>query len=160
MWYFELVYIDLIESPTLETRSLVIRFQEQSEKDQSSRIWFHWMSRLFCYAHISSAFQFDFDKLKYDICVIVCGADFVVTFRSQFGNIILGIFLLIRRLIDILLKCRWLEYRLHKFYVRTCVLLQIKIQNKIQIKSLVWCPGQNKRIAPLSFLHGCRKRRL
>jgi hypothetical protein len=24
----------------------------------------------------------------------------------------------------------------------------------------VWCPGQNKRIAPLSFLHGCRKRRL
>jgi hypothetical protein len=25
---------------------------------------------------------------------------------------------------------------------------------------LVWCPGQNKRIAPLSFLHGCRKRRL
>jgi hypothetical protein len=26
--------------------------------------------------------------------------------------------------------------------------------------SLVWCPGQNKRIAPLSFLHGCRKRRL
>jgi hypothetical protein len=27
-------------------------------------------------------------------------------------------------------------------------------------KGLVWCPGQNKRIAPLSFLHGCRKRRL
>jgi hypothetical protein len=25
---------------------------------------------------------------------------------------------------------------------------------------LVWCPGQNKRIAPLSFRHGCRKRRL
>jgi hypothetical protein len=25
---------------------------------------------------------------------------------------------------------------------------------------LVWCPGQNKRIAPLSFHHGCRKRRL
>jgi hypothetical protein len=25
---------------------------------------------------------------------------------------------------------------------------------------LVWCPGQNKRIAPLSFLHACRKRRL
>jgi glycerol-3-phosphate O-acyltransferase len=25
---------------------------------------------------------------------------------------------------------------------------------------LVWCPGQNKRIAPLSFFHGCRKRRL
>jgi hypothetical protein len=24
----------------------------------------------------------------------------------------------------------------------------------------VWCPGQNKRIAPLSFLHGCRKKRL
>jgi hypothetical protein len=23
---------------------------------------------------------------------------------------------------------------------------------------LVWCPGQNKRIAPLSFLHGCRKK--
>jgi hypothetical protein len=29
----------------------------------------------------------------------------------------------------------------------------------IQI-SLVWCPGQNKRISPLSFLHGCRKKRL
>jgi hypothetical protein len=26
--------------------------------------------------------------------------------------------------------------------------------------TLVWCPGQNKRIAPLSFLHGCHKRRL
>jgi hypothetical protein len=25
---------------------------------------------------------------------------------------------------------------------------------------VVWCPGQNKRIAPLSFLDGCRKRRL
>jgi hypothetical protein len=25
---------------------------------------------------------------------------------------------------------------------------------------LVWSPGQNKRIAPLSFLHGCRKWRL
>jgi hypothetical protein len=25
---------------------------------------------------------------------------------------------------------------------------------------LVWCPGQTKRIAPLSFFHGCRKRRL
>jgi hypothetical protein len=24
----------------------------------------------------------------------------------------------------------------------------------------VWCPGQNKRIAPPSFFHGCRKRRL
>jgi hypothetical protein len=24
----------------------------------------------------------------------------------------------------------------------------------------VWCPGRNKRIAPLTFLHGCRKRRL
>jgi hypothetical protein len=31
-----------------------------------------------------------------------------------------------------------------------------------QIKriDLVWCPGQNKRITPLSFPHGCRKRRL
>jgi hypothetical protein len=28
------------------------------------------------------------------------------------------------------------------------------------LTSLAWCPGQNKRIAPLSFLHGCRKRRL
>jgi hypothetical protein len=27
-------------------------------------------------------------------------------------------------------------------------------------KTLVWCPGQNKRITPLSFLHGYRKRRL
>jgi hypothetical protein len=26
--------------------------------------------------------------------------------------------------------------------------------------SLVWCPGQNKRKARLSCLHGCRKRRL
>jgi hypothetical protein len=26
--------------------------------------------------------------------------------------------------------------------------------------SLVWCPGLNKKIAPLSFFHGCRKRRL
>jgi hypothetical protein len=26
--------------------------------------------------------------------------------------------------------------------------------------SLVWCPGQNKRIGPLIFFHGCRKRRL
>jgi hypothetical protein len=25
---------------------------------------------------------------------------------------------------------------------------------------LVWCTKQNKRIAPLSFLNGCRKRRL
>jgi hypothetical protein len=25
--------------------------------------------------------------------------------------------------------------------------------------SLVWCPGQNKRKTPLSFFHGCRKRR-
>jgi hypothetical protein len=25
---------------------------------------------------------------------------------------------------------------------------------------LVWCPGQNKRIAPLSFFHWCRKMRL
>jgi hypothetical protein len=25
---------------------------------------------------------------------------------------------------------------------------------------LVWCPGQNKRIAPLYALHGRRKRRL
>jgi hypothetical protein len=24
----------------------------------------------------------------------------------------------------------------------------------------VWCPRQNKRIAPLSFFHGCRKMRL
>jgi hypothetical protein len=26
--------------------------------------------------------------------------------------------------------------------------------------SLVWCPVKNKRIAPLLFFHGCRKRRL
>jgi hypothetical protein len=25
---------------------------------------------------------------------------------------------------------------------------------------IVWCSGQNKRIAPLSFFHGCRNRRL
>jgi hypothetical protein len=28
------------------------------------------------------------------------------------------------------------------------------------IISLEWCLGQHKRIAPLSFFHGCRKRRL
>jgi hypothetical protein len=27
------------------------------------------------------------------------------------------------------------------------------------VVSLVWYPGKGKRIAPLSFLHGCRKRR-
>jgi hypothetical protein len=27
-------------------------------------------------------------------------------------------------------------------------------------RCLAWCPGQSKRIAPLSFFHGCRKRRL
>jgi hypothetical protein len=32
-------------------------------------------------------------------------------------------------------------------------------KNKV-FSCLVWCPGQNKRIAPFSFLHGCRKRRL
>jgi hypothetical protein len=30
----------------------------------------------------------------------------------------------------------------------------------IHTTRLVWCPRQNKRIAPLSFFHGCRKRRL
>jgi hypothetical protein len=34
------------------------------------------------------------------------------------------------------------------------------IRDGIKLLSLVWCPGQNKRIAPVSFLHGCRKRRL
>jgi hypothetical protein len=24
----------------------------------------------------------------------------------------------------------------------------------------MWCPGQKKRIAPLPFFHGCRKRQL
>jgi hypothetical protein len=28
------------------------------------------------------------------------------------------------------------------------------------LNGLVWWPEQKKRIAPLSFLHGCRKRRL
>jgi hypothetical protein len=28
------------------------------------------------------------------------------------------------------------------------------------LASLVWCPGQNKRIAPFSLFHGCRKRQL
>jgi hypothetical protein len=27
-------------------------------------------------------------------------------------------------------------------------------------KSLVWCPGQNKIIAPLPFFHGYRKKQL
>jgi hypothetical protein len=31
---------------------------------------------------------------------------------------------------------------------------------KLKDVSLVWCPGQNIRIAPLSFFNGCRKRRL
>jgi hypothetical protein len=31
---------------------------------------------------------------------------------------------------------------------------------KLYYYTLVWCPRQNKRIAPLSFLHGCRIRRL
>jgi hypothetical protein len=25
------------------------------------------------------------------------------------------------------------------------------------VNGLVWCPGQNKRIAPLPFFYGCRK---
>jgi hypothetical protein len=37
--------------------------------------------------------------------------------------------------------------------------LLIAFKNYYKV-SLVWGPGQNKRIAPLSFLHGCRKRRL
>jgi hypothetical protein len=40
---------------------------------------------------------------------------------------------------------------------------RLKTQNfivYIQGVRLVWYPGQNKRIAPLSFLYGCRKRRL
>jgi hypothetical protein len=60
-------------------------------------------------------------------------------------------------------------YRVHHFivifqnYVRTvctiyfCTVL-VTVNNIII--GLVWCPGQNKRIAPLSFLLGCRKRRL
>jgi hypothetical protein len=39
---------------------------------------------------------------------------------------------------------------------------QLKDINNVKNRykgGLVWCPGQNKRIAPLSFLHGCRKRR-
>jgi hypothetical protein len=36
--------------------------------------------------------------------------------------------------------------------------MENKIGLNIIIGCLVWCPGQNKRIAPLSFLHGFRKR--
>jgi hypothetical protein len=36
-------------------------------------------------------------------------------------------------------------------YIFTCLCL---------CKCYVWWPGQNKRIAPLSFFHGCRTRRL
>jgi hypothetical protein len=36
-------------------------------------------------------------------------------------------------------------------------LLNIRI---VCLLGLVWCSGLNKRIAPLSFFHGCRKRRL
>jgi hypothetical protein len=35
-----------------------------------------------------------------------------------------------------------------------------KMHIKIISCGLVWCPGQKKRRTPLSFFHGCRKRRL
>jgi hypothetical protein len=35
-----------------------------------------------------------------------------------------------------------------------------KLFSRVITNRLVWCPGQNKRTAPLSFLHGCPKRRL
>jgi hypothetical protein len=35
----------------------------------------------------------------------------------------------------------------------------IILSTVINVLFLVWCPGQ-KRIAPLSFFHGCRKRQL
>jgi hypothetical protein len=36
----------------------------------------------------------------------------------------------------------------------------LRIIMNYTIDCLMWCPGQNKRIAPPSFLHGCLKRRL
>jgi glyoxylate carboligase len=39
-------------------------------------------------------------------------------------------------------------------------ILLLPTVSRVVSGSLVWCPGQNKRIAPLCFLHGCRKRRL
>jgi hypothetical protein len=62
---------------------------------------------------------------------------------------------------------RGIEFRLSILYVAgsfirysfeftfSCILSSF-----ISMFRLVWCPGQNKRIAPLSLLHGCRKRRL
>jgi hypothetical protein len=52
-----------------------------------------------------------------------------------------------------------MNFYLQSVYTLHCNALQICIIN-FQDEGLVWCPGQNKRIAPLSFLHGCRKRRL
>jgi hypothetical protein len=57
------------------------------------------------------------------------------------------------------------ENNLEKFdsYVQLYVMPTVLLYNNnftiINIVSLglVWCPGQNKRIAPLSFFHGCRK---
>jgi hypothetical protein len=43
----------------------------------------------------------------------------------------------------------------HYFTFFTFILLLFHI-----VIILVWCQGQNKRIAPLSFFNGCRKRRL
>jgi hypothetical protein len=47
----------------------------------------------------------------------------------------------------------------HERYVCNSNITSIK-QYYITILRLVWYPGQNKRIAPLSVLNGCRKRRL
>jgi hypothetical protein len=46
------------------------------------------------------------------------------------------------------------QRKLYKLFLSNAIHLLVLLN-----KCLMWCPGQNKRIAPLSF-HGCRKRRL
>jgi hypothetical protein len=43
--------------------------------------------------------------------------------------------------------------------LNTCRLTHT-INDMCRVIYLMWCPGQNKRIARLSFFHGCRKKRL
>jgi hypothetical protein len=49
--------------------------------------------------------------------------------------------------------------RVH-MYVRARIMSADTRICTVNSTGFVWCPGQNKRIAPLSFFHGCRKRRL
>jgi hypothetical protein len=51
----------------------------------------------------------------------------------------------------------WLFHNIHNIHY---VFIYKNNLKSLYLFSLEWCPGQNKRIAPLSLLHGCRKRRL